>query len=75
MGNWDTYDDNSVEEVKKEIETKDGEKKLPDWYKPYMLNKVGWLDGVPQKPASIKDFYRGSIYDGTTSNKGDRRKE
>ena len=37
---------------------KEDEPKYPDWYKPHMKYRVGWLNGVPQKPLSREDRKR-----------------
>ena len=33
-------------------------RKMPDWYQPHMKYRVGWLNGVPQKPLSREDRKR-----------------
>ncbi|MBU0792210.1 MAG: hypothetical protein KKC55_17370, partial [Gammaproteobacteria bacterium] len=57
------------EVVEKKAELNEENPKLPDWYKPHMKNKVGWLNGVPQKPLSREDrkreYGRGRWVDGS----------
>ena len=43
----------------KNITQKNPEPKMPDWYQPYMKNRVGWLNGIPQKPLTKADRRRG----------------
>jgi len=37
--------------------------KMPDWYLPHMKNKVGWLNGIPQRPLTKADRRRGKWVD------------
>ena len=34
----------------------DEELDLPDWYRPWMKTRVGWLNGVPQRPLTKADY-------------------
>ncbi len=55
-----------IEEVlleEKNIVQKDSEPKYPDWYKPWMKDKVGFLNGIPQRPLTKEDRRRGSWKD------------
>ena len=55
--------------VEKKVELNEEDPKLPDWYKPWMKNKVGFLNGIPQKPLSREDrkreYGRGRWVDGS----------
>ena len=45
-------DDGEEINITTKDETPDEENpKLPDWYQPHMKYRVGWLNGVPQKPS------------------------
>ena len=46
------------EVVEKKVEPEVIDPKLPTWYKPHMKYRVGWLNGVPQKPLSREDRKR-----------------
>ena len=37
--------------------------KMPDWYRPYMKNRVGFLNGIPQRPLTKADRRRGKWVD------------
>jgi len=52
--------EDSIDEevVEKKEEPKEDEPKMPDWYQPHMKNRVGWLNGIPQKPLSREDKKR-----------------
>ena len=52
-------DDGEEINITRKDETPDEkDPKLPDWYQPHMKNRVGWLNGVPQKPLTKEDRKR-----------------
>ena len=39
------------------------EPKMPDWYRPHMKTRVGWLNGIPQRPLTKLDRRKGKWKD------------
>ena len=51
-------------DVTNDIESKfETELIMPDWYKPWMKTKVGWLNRMPQRPLTKADRRRGRWVD------------
>ena len=64
----DAVEDDITETTTKEIVIKGIKEeepgpKLPDWYRPHMKTRVGWLNGIPQRPITKEDRRRGKWKD------------
>ena len=63
----DVVEDNITEDPTKEIVIKGIKEEegpeLPDWYRPHMRTRVGWLNGIPQRPLTKEDRRKGKWKD------------